>query len=146
MPIVNRGRQLVVQLPFLAAEMGKRQTDVTLALIGGVVDRNDGIFFRGALPGEGQKAIVAPVTVPAGGALQKLPLADTKDWLAQGFEKPVVEGLQVLVDRLARAARKVGRNPLETTLELALVEEAQPRCKEGDDGGGLVDGQRKRCR
>jgi hypothetical protein len=70
-PLVAGRAKLILQLPFLAGEDCKRQPNMTLALIGGIVHRDYQRLPRGALPGENQKAIVSLVTFPAGGTLKQ---------------------------------------------------------------------------
>jgi hypothetical protein len=64
--------------------------------------------------------------------------------LAQHREQPVVEPFQVLVHGLDRTSTQVGGDPLPSCLELALMEEAQPRRQVGDDGRRLVRTRRER--
>src|SRR3954466_5409948 len=56
-PVVNGLRQLILQAPFLAAQVRERKADVALALIGGVVDGHDEAVALAALPGERQEAV-----------------------------------------------------------------------------------------
>jgi len=48
---------LILQQPFLAGEIRERQSDVALALIGGIVHGDHQSFPLGASPGENQEAL-----------------------------------------------------------------------------------------
>src|SRR5439155_12275122 len=63
----------IPELPRAAREAGKRQPHVTLALMGGIVDRDQEPFGSGRLPRKGQEAVRSPVTFPCRRGFEKLP-------------------------------------------------------------------------
>ena len=128
---------MILEFELLSAKVRKRKADAALALVGSVVDGHDEPLS--SLPGKNQEAIVGPVAFPGGDAFEKLPSSVAHRRLPQHVQQPLVKLTDHLVDRLIRAATKVGGNTFLAPLVLSLMKEAQSRRQEGDDRSRLVD-------
>src|SRR4051812_4206780 len=73
--VIGRGAEEVPQAPGLAAEVREGEREVALALVLGVVHRDHHPLSARALPGGRDEAVVGPVAVPGGPALDQLPAA-----------------------------------------------------------------------
>src|ERR1700730_18106325 len=145
-PLVPSRAELILQLPFLAGEIRKRQPNKTLALVGGIVDGGHERFALRSLPAENQEAIVRRVPFPGRGAFKQLPLAVANARLTKHGKQAVVKLFQLLIDGFLRASNEVGRDSFPAALELTLMEEAQARGQKRDDSRGLMNfrGARRR--
>ena len=103
-----------------------------------VVDCDQAARLAGAGPGEGHEAVRRFVTVPGGAALEQLPVAVAEGRVLQAFEESVVEAGDPAVDDLDRPTPEVDGDAHALPLALALVEEAEARREERDDGSGPV--------
>jgi hypothetical protein len=63
--------------------------------------------------------------------------------LAEHGQEPIVELANVLVERFVRTSAEVWGDSLLPSLELPLVEEAQPGRQEREDSRGFMDGGRE---
>ena len=70
-------------------------------------------------------------------------MAIADDWLAQQGKQAVVELLQLLLDRLVRAATEMGRNAFASPLELSLVKEPQSWRQKGNNCRSLMNSRRE---
>src|SRR5262245_62289691 len=143
---IGGGPDLIDELPLTAREIRERKPHITLALVRSVVDRRQEPLAGGALPREGHETIAGPVAVPRGDALEQSPLALAHDRLAQRGGEAIVESPDLFVGGLVRSPAEMGRDPLLSSLELALMKESQPRAEERDDRRGLVHLRRERRR
>src|SRR5262247_3773625 len=134
---IGGGPDLIDELPLTPREIRERKPHITLALVRSVVDRRQEPLAGGALPREGHETIAGPVAVPRGDAFEQSPLALAHSGLAQHGEEPIVESPELLVGGLVRSPVEMGRDPLPSPLELALMEESQPRGQERDHRCGF---------
>src|SRR6516162_6734040 len=84
--LVDHWLHLILKPPLAASKIGKRQSDIALALIGSVIHRNQPTLIVWTQPPEGNKTIPGPVAFPGGNAFQRLPMTIAKPGLAQHFE------------------------------------------------------------
>src|SRR5262249_39173561 len=107
--LVLGGTEQVAQQELFAAQLGERQGDVTLALGGAVVDRDQQPLAVRALPGERQEAVPGRVVLPGGAGVQQLPAALAHLRPLQHLQQLLVIRLQGRIDRLVGAAAEVDR-------------------------------------
>src|SRR5579863_4434001 len=74
-PLVPGRAELILQLPCPSGNIRKRQADMTLAVVGGIVYNDHERISPWVLPGERHEAVVGPVAVPGRCAFEKLPIA-----------------------------------------------------------------------
>ena len=120
--LIHRLPGQIPELPRAAREAGKRQPHVTLALMGGIVDRDQEPFGSGRLPRKGQEAVRSPVAFPCRRGFEKLPRAAAHQGVPQHGEQPPVELLHGRVHGLVRTAAQMRRDPPLPPFELPLVE------------------------
>src|SRR5262245_3285699 len=125
--VVAGGTELILQATLLAGQILKWQSQPALALVGGIIHRDEQSLVGRPLPREGHKTIVRPVVVPGGSTIGELPLAVANSRLAQNCQQPIVELPEPGIDRLIRRAAQVRRDALLPPLELPLMKEPQAR-------------------
>src|SRR6267378_6451956 len=136
--IVAGGPRQILEAHRMAAQLGKREPHVALALVPGVVDGDQALLAVPSLPGPGDEAVRRPAAVPRRHAVEQAPLAVANDRLPEHGQEAVVELLQRGVDRLQGRAYQVRRDALPAAFELPLMKEPQTRRQKRDDGRGLV--------
>src|SRR5437899_1912129 len=70
--VVGRA-ELILKPPRFSGQIGERQPQPALALVGGVVHRDDQSLAGRSLPRAGDKTVVRPVSVPGGSTFPQLP-------------------------------------------------------------------------
>lgn len=138
-PVIPSRVELILQLPFPSAEIPERQSHMTLTLIRSIVHSDDHVFSLRSMPREDHKAIVRPISIPAGRTLQELPFAIANSRLTKHCQQAVVKLPEVLIDRLLRASNQVRRNSLSAAFELPLVEETQAGGQKREDRSSLMN-------
>src|SRR4029077_9602396 len=117
--------------------------DVALALVAGIVDRNQPLHEVPSSPGPCDKTLGSPIAVPGRSAFEQAPFAVSNCRVPKHFEEGVVEATQCFVHALERRTDQMRRNTLRSALELPLMEESQAGRKKAYDGRGLVHAWRK---
>lgn len=103
-PFVASVGELILKTPFLASKVCERNADMALALIRRIVDGDNEQFPVGDLPGEDHETIMSPVSIPAGAAIEKLPMAIAKRGSMQDQQKSLVKAVQIFVEWLGGAS------------------------------------------
>ncbi len=90
-PVVDGGTEQIREPPMTAAEVRERKPDITLALVGRIINIYQQAFPTGSFPGTRQEAVAGPVSVPRGPAFEELPKALSQGRFAQGGQEAGVE-------------------------------------------------------
>jgi hypothetical protein len=86
-----------MQQPSRAGEVREWQSNVALAVIGGLVHGNQQDLAHVAGPGEDQEAVVRPVALPARRAFKQLPIPVADDRITKHGEQAFLENRGVAI-------------------------------------------------
>src|SRR5258708_39423153 len=125
--IVAGGPRQILEAHGMAAQLGKREPHVAVALVAGVVDGDQAVLAVPSLPGPGDEAVRRPVAVPRRHAVEQPPLAVANHRLPEHGQEALVELLQRGADRLQRRAYQVRRDARPAAFELPLIKEPPTR-------------------
>ena len=138
-PVVELAAHLIGETPGLAGQTGEGQPQMALPLMIGIVDDDDIAGVVRPVPGISDEVLGGRIAGPGLPRLQERPGTVAKRIVRlQHRQEPVVEGSDLRIRRLDRPAAQMRRQAHPRALDLALLEEAQTRREEGDDGGRLM--------
>ena len=141
-PVVGFARQDIVEEPGPSSQFIPGHPDERLGGPGRKI-HDDEVALLVLDPAPGENIPAAPVVGPAA-FLAEAPFAVAKDITMDLLQQASVEGREVLIDRLCRAAGEKDRQPHLPSLELPLVQQPGPGEREDRHGRSAPFSVRKR--
>src|SRR5882672_6811929 len=110
--IVLGGTQQVRKAHGASGQIGPWETDVALASVSGIVDRDECSLAAAPLPAPGDAAVPRPVAIPSRHAVEEAPLAVQDGRTAENCEQIFVEPPQSFINGFPRRPDQVRRDTL----------------------------------
>src|SRR5260221_1313273 len=113
--IVVGGTQQIFETHGAVGQIRPWETDVALALVPGIVDRDECPLAAAPLPAPGDAAVARPVAVPSRHAVEEAPLAVQDGRTAEDCQQIFVEPPQSFINGFPRGPDQLSRDTLLLT-------------------------------
>src|SRR5262245_19122913 len=105
--VICSGAQYVLQAPSPTGEIIPWQAHITLTLMICVVYNHESVQIFRSAPGEGNKCIIALITIPGRPGIEQEPASITESRIMQASEESLVEREQRTIDPFLRFTPEV---------------------------------------